>query len=220
MHISEFQCGNYKSLNSPEPIKLEESINIITGQNNAGKTALLEALALNFKGNPHRSEKTLPTLWRQPNPVSWAQFSLTMAPKEALELMRAPAISNWYVAVPDHTTQMHHATGGREQRILDTIFAQKTLSFRLRWESNINGSAQWALHAFPSTGLYSSAAARGNLYSFIIMRVHPDGTYAAAGQTHADWTNDLGVPIANLFRNRIYKFSAERFNMGTCPYGN
>jgi AAA15 family ATPase/GTPase len=61
MHISRFSVKNYKSFNQASELEFTTGINIITGQNNAGKTALLEALSSKFLHIPHKSTKTLPT---------------------------------------------------------------------------------------------------------------------------------------------------------------
>jgi len=58
MHISHFQLFNYKSFRDSGALEFKPGINIIVGANNAGKTALLEALSLDFENNPHRSLKT------------------------------------------------------------------------------------------------------------------------------------------------------------------
>jgi len=63
MYISRFQLLNYKSFQDSGVLEFQPGINIIVGANNSGKTALLEALTLNFKTSPHRSIETLP----QPN---------------------------------------------------------------------------------------------------------------------------------------------------------
>jgi predicted ATP-binding protein involved in virulence len=63
MYISRFQLLNYKSFPDSGVLEFQPGINIIVGANNSGKTALLEALTLNFKTSPHRSIETLP----QPN---------------------------------------------------------------------------------------------------------------------------------------------------------
>ncbi|MHC5727501.1 MAG: AAA family ATPase, partial [Nostoc sp.] len=61
MFISNFQVFNYKSYLDSGLIQFTPGINIIVGQNNSGKTSLLEALTLNFDNKPHLSLKTLPT---------------------------------------------------------------------------------------------------------------------------------------------------------------
>jgi len=48
MYISKFQVLNYKSYRDSTEIELKRGFNILTGQNSAGKTALLEALSLDF----------------------------------------------------------------------------------------------------------------------------------------------------------------------------
>ena len=58
MYISRFQLLNYKSFRDSGVLEFQPGINIIVGANNAGKTALLEALSLSFKDIPHRSLKT------------------------------------------------------------------------------------------------------------------------------------------------------------------
>lgn len=62
MFISKFRIGNYKSFYSTDDIEISTGINVITGQNNSGKTALLEMLSLKFSNNPHVSTKTRPYL--------------------------------------------------------------------------------------------------------------------------------------------------------------
>src|SRR5919199_5827157 len=61
MYLSKFQLFNYKSFFDSGLLEFSPGINIIVGQNNSGKTALLEALTLNFDNAPHRSIKTLET---------------------------------------------------------------------------------------------------------------------------------------------------------------
>lgn len=67
MYISKFQVVNYKSYLDSGTIELKQGFNVITGQNNSGKTVLLEALQ---QGNavPHRTIETVPYLGAVPNP--------------------------------------------------------------------------------------------------------------------------------------------------------
>lgn len=48
MYISEITLINYKGFSSAKTIKFSEGINIIIGQNNAGKITIIEALRLLF----------------------------------------------------------------------------------------------------------------------------------------------------------------------------
>src|SRR2546427_80281 len=58
MHISSFRVENYKSFRATEEIRTAPGFNVIVGQNNAGKTALMEALSLSGGNKPHRSLKS------------------------------------------------------------------------------------------------------------------------------------------------------------------
>ncbi|MBK7873768.1 MAG: AAA family ATPase [Saprospiraceae bacterium] len=60
MWITKVKINNYKSyLDTPE-VELSKGINIIVGQNNAGKTALLEILSGNGRYNTHLNGQTKP----------------------------------------------------------------------------------------------------------------------------------------------------------------
>jgi len=82
MHLSKFKISNYKSFQDSRLLKFTPGINIIVGQNNAGKTALLEALTLNFDNVPHRSIKTLPTQSSITKEVSKSEITLLLHNQE------------------------------------------------------------------------------------------------------------------------------------------
>jgi recombinational DNA repair ATPase RecF len=90
MYISKFRVENYKSyLSSPE-LSLTPGFNLVTGQNNAGKTALLEAMALQFTAKSHRSVRTVPNPVSQPNPMSFVEVSFTLSREELLDILLVP----------------------------------------------------------------------------------------------------------------------------------
>src|SRR5260370_2999458 len=62
MRISSFQVENYKSFLKSDEINLTSGFNVIVGQNNAGKTALVEALSLRYVNKPHITIQTKPTV--------------------------------------------------------------------------------------------------------------------------------------------------------------
>jgi energy-coupling factor transporter ATP-binding protein EcfA2 len=82
MHISHFQLFNYKSFCDSGALEFQPGINIIVGANNAGKTALLEALSLSFKPSPHRSIETVPKLNSTPKQESVAKVTLIFTKAE------------------------------------------------------------------------------------------------------------------------------------------
>jgi len=58
MYLSKIRIKDYKSFRDSGEIEFKSGINLIVGQNNAGKTTLLEALEIKIKDIPHRSLKT------------------------------------------------------------------------------------------------------------------------------------------------------------------
>src|SRR5229473_1370202 len=101
MYISRVQIGNYKSFLGPPPLEFTQGFNIISGQNNAGKTALLEIAGLNFLGVPHRSIRTIPVRDTIPEQVSWVDAWFTLTPRELKELMLASGSHDYRVVKPD-----------------------------------------------------------------------------------------------------------------------
>ncbi len=59
MYISKIQVKNYFSFRDSGEARFQAGINIITGQNSAGKTALMKALAFELDSEPHKSESTI-----------------------------------------------------------------------------------------------------------------------------------------------------------------
>jgi len=98
MHISHFQLFNYKSFRDSGALEFKPGINIIVGANNAGKTALLEALTLSFETSPHRSIETQAQPNSMPLRESAAQVTLIFTKAEIHRLFdNLPA--NHYVGL-------------------------------------------------------------------------------------------------------------------------
>ncbi len=94
VHIASIQITNYKSYRESSELKLTTGINIITGQNNAGKTALLEALSLNISDKPHRSVATVPRVGMLPTGDSVLRASFRVGQQELTRLIRPGLISS------------------------------------------------------------------------------------------------------------------------------
>src|SRR5258708_1137268 len=86
MYIARAQIGNYKSFRETQPLEFFPGFNIVSGQNNAGKTSLMEILGLNVPGNPHRSIGTLPARDTVPDQISWANISFVLSGSELRDI--------------------------------------------------------------------------------------------------------------------------------------
>src|SRR5258708_38197304 len=60
MKMNEFRITNFRGILDSGPVSLGKDITFVVGPNNVGKTAIMEALSLQFSDEPHRSIQTLP----------------------------------------------------------------------------------------------------------------------------------------------------------------
>jgi AAA ATPase domain len=116
MYISRFQLLNYKSFRDSGVLELQPGINIIVGANNAGKTALLEALSLSFETGPHRSIETVPQPNSTPKRESVAKVTLTFT-KAEIHCLFDNLPANHYVGLSnDRGSYFISKVDGRSQR--------------------------------------------------------------------------------------------------------
>ena len=88
MKIRMFGAGNYKSFFQLGQFELTSGFNIVTGQNAAGKTALLELMGLQFPPRPHRSMKTVPNKGDVTDGISVAYVQLELTNPEMKRMLR------------------------------------------------------------------------------------------------------------------------------------
>ena len=199
MYFTEFQVHNYKSFMDSGVITLKPGFNIITGQNNAGKTALLEALGLGFSSRPHRSAAAAPAN-KPAQAHSWARlrFRVTRAELEDFLSNREA----FFIPRAEES-----ALGA--DALLRLVLDQLHLEIEARWDG------QKALPArVPSFGVYRAGkgffrAERNGGATPVVTPVD--------GELPPD--SELGLALAPLFASRIYSFRAERLNVGRSRFG-
>ena len=224
MYISRFQLGNYKSFFEPAPLQFAQGFNIVAGQNHSGKTALLEALGLSFAGNPHRSLKTLPAKDTIPDQVSWADVSFTVIRKELVEFLLAnsgsfqiarPAIGSSYansIGYAEHSEQS-------AERLLSALFSEESLTFKLRAESRPGQGFGWRALAIPTYDSYL-AERQGPAWNYIVCTIDRSGRPRITGAVANSHPTDIGLHLVGVFRKHVYRFAAERMNVGRGAHGN
>ncbi len=70
MRLISLAIENYKSYFRSDRIAFSSDSTVVTGRNNTGKSALLEAMSLAFTSNPHRSLRTKPNAAAMVSPSS------------------------------------------------------------------------------------------------------------------------------------------------------
>lgn len=87
MYIEQIAISNYKSFYDSGVMEFTAGFNVIVGANNAGKTALVEALSLQFTNKPHKSLNTIPHPGATTKPTSSALVTFHLEPGETEQLL-------------------------------------------------------------------------------------------------------------------------------------
>lgn len=88
MYISSFRLRDYKSYLDSNELSLLPGINLVVGQNDVGKSALLEGLGLRFSNKPHRSPDRSLTANKQKDLKSNVEISFTISNDELMDILR------------------------------------------------------------------------------------------------------------------------------------
>jgi predicted ATPase len=244
MFLKKFKLFNYKSYIDSESIEFTPGINIIIGQNNSGKTALLEALTLKLSSNPHRSTKTIPTLFSKINEKSSAEITLSIEKHElrrVLEQIPPPLCwpepgSDWWSGEPEDAKSLIESF----QKWLDE---PTPIEFSLILSSDPQAEEkQGKITPSLTFNFYSYSDLpkpdEDGYYSYIKISQGKDGNisadliheYEEIPEWGGDWKvvdydtfqgsykQTIAYKVFDLFRNRIYRFYAERLNMTSCSY--
>ena len=121
MHISKFRILNYKSFLNSGDVTLYPGVNVIVGQNNVGKTALVEGISLNFENIPHRSIATQKYYNAPIFGESEAIITFQLEKDEIIDLMKY-RMTNFYI--PDTGREPKDALNLYMQSLSDVNFIE------------------------------------------------------------------------------------------------
>jgi hypothetical protein len=175
-------------------MEFEPGFNVLVGQNNAGKTAILESFRFGEAGNrPHKSIN---------NPLGGAlvphsTFSVDLI-VEGSDIQNA-FLKNGSVAyfpVPNNDGPTEY---------VEHIFSQPELTFQLK----AIGTGGLAPRKWPSHSLFSSTPIQR------AANVSPSPDHRSlVFHGHSDNNDSLPAFISSVYPHRIYVFKAERLNVG------
>ncbi|WP_337967148.1 AAA family ATPase [uncultured Flavobacterium sp.] len=205
MYITKFNLQNYKSFYSTNDVELNAGINIITGQNNAGKTALLQALSLDFRGNPHKSSKTIQTIQSTFSQKSTLNIELSVSKKE---------IKIFFLN--------HNIPGG--QFFMNQLKNGDINLFDLNndrfFDSYFDNDINKILCVIENGQLKSSAFhLESTVKSNFSNAFHHDISKQIKFTLETSSQNDFSIHIVNKLIARFYCFKAERLNIGKSNFG-
>jgi hypothetical protein len=221
MYIRRFRLVNYKSYSDSGEIEFEPGFNVITGQNNAGKTALLEALTLQFSGIPHRTIRTIPYPGAPPPEPSIAYSWMGIDKQELLRVIGDN--QGKFIRIPHQDFMLEGVPFSRRpdgaQKFLEWILGHQEYDASTILQRNSAGGTSWQLNQ-PLCPYPLLPYPMGGSPTFIQFRVDSQGNFSQLGNVAGNQFDDVSVFLAQRLAPQIYRFMAERYQVGECAFGH
>jgi predicted ATPase len=225
MYLSNFQLVNYKSFRDSGVLEFKPGINIIVGTNNSGKTALLEALSLSFENHIHKTLTTFPSPSDTiANFRSCCQLSLSVK-KESLRffidnLLSSNVSNKILFTVPD---EYKNEQGFLSQSLYNFFNSEKNQDIEI--QIRVRGSGDVIpfdnipnyFSSYYNTKIENFLQYDGNQYNkqyYGFFNIN-EKTNVKAGS----FAETIQYEFFQKYRKIIYKFDAERLNLGTSRGG-
>lgn len=202
MQVTSIRIVNYKSFLSSETLEFTSGFNVIVGQNNVGKTALLEAISLAIKDKPHRSIETQPSISAVYNQTSRITVEFRLSGSEYMEILARAGTFLFNVGINESIEGCWNRFSqnlGKDKRILCEYETNHFTDIKLQGDAD--GS--------------SVGNALRIIYDAKTCKFKNEG---AIGQPGGANQCDSYF-IANELRRRLYIFRAERLNVSQCSTG-
>ncbi len=198
MRIKRLKIHNYKSFRESDWITFGSGFNIIVGQNNSGKTALLETLRLrNCPSVPYLGLSIPKNI--APNPNSHLDIDLSVSGSDIKEMLSHFGSS---ILIPVQSKERNEI-----KDFINGLFSNENINLKL---SVISGK-NYTSRLYPSHGLFKgSDRTLATNVSFAPDRRNID-TQGMTGSRN----DELPKLLDNRLNNYLYVFSAERHNIGT-----
>jgi ABC-type cobalamin/Fe3+-siderophores transport system ATPase subunit len=198
MYLNQFRVKNYKSFADTEPIYLRQGFNLLVGQNDAGKTALLEALAFFPQGHkPHRTQKVPKGRPLPPKSELWVD--VVMGGEEFRELLLSSA-NIFSFLLPNGIANDKQAL-----KYLNSLFSREVHAYLQLTDDWIPRFTNALKASVDTTKILCATATVVEHQDFRISRIKE--------QT----TDDLAGLIGSWLRRATYVFRAERLSLGESP---
>ena len=223
MYFSRFRLRNYKSYYDSGWIDLAPGFNVVTGKNNAGKTALLEGVGLALTANPHRSLISKGSVTTPLDPASRVDVTVNLSSEELWNLLTYKGEKfDLAVSYPHRESAAAREIGtesldGKASHVfVEWLFSQDVYELNLKFERIDPNKGKWDtpephLSCF---GVPIEPAVRMNL------TIEPFQKRFAVGENITGQAkHDFGVAIADLIEARVYTFKAERYGFNECSRG-
>ena len=190
MFIASVRLTSFKCFRDTPEIHFWRGINLITGRNNAGKSALLEALNLKYSNAPHVPVSPATTI----QPSSF-EYTVELSGEELRQIIRSIGRANIRIPAPNEALGNNPAA---------YLLGRQTLQGRYRVDQN---------EAIVAEYQRPFGAYQGGAGFFVWLN---DGTDGVATQAPHVGATDLLQHVFQIYRARVYRCVAERLNVGQC----
>jgi AAA domain, putative AbiEii toxin, Type IV TA system len=198
MIIRSMRILNYKCFDDYHKIVFGERLNLIVGQNNAGKTAVFDCLDFQrFTSKPHRGLSVDP--FSTPNPISTLEMQLRISGNELYRMLMDAGDNGLVINLKAGDPSVAKMV---LERLFETDYIDYDLNFSTRY--GWIGGSQDEQSTFQSAG-------NGPNFRFI---ASPDRSSWQVDQINGAST--FAVSFGQLFSRSAYVFKAERLNVGQC----
>jgi hypothetical protein len=224
MTIREFGVENYKCFAELTSLRLTPGFNLITGRNNAGKTALMEALSQRFTAKPHRSLQKLPDIATPAHPTSTIKVTFSLEKKELLSMLNRPG-TTWNIPLPMFGSDMAKQIGlGTVRSYQDALCVEQWLTSQDETQYKTirtvptEAPSKWSPDGVRSFATYNPVKAGAGL-QYLQRQVDPLGRVSHGLSIGPD-DQEIGSVLAFRLADNIYKSDAERFGLSIGPLTN
>ncbi|WP_375473159.1 AAA family ATPase [uncultured Nostoc sp.] len=245
MFIKKLQVFNYKSYLDSGLMEFSPGVNIIVGRNNAGKTSLLEVLKLDFENHPHRSLKTLPNKLSSLQEESKIQITLHIEKEELRNLIKISIIGIPRAATEKYyffADKYEYEPNDYHDQYMSAI--DESVRYAVRQFKDFLENTDFILTSlFLQPNLKMENKSLIKLLNFesykqafkkVFYKIKYDDSDQIVIEETTSYSDEDGIvqePFVNYsgkiqesigyklfdkFQNRIYRFQAERLNIGIC----
>ena len=219
MRITKVNLNNYVCFYDEyaEDVELGPGINFIIGKNNSGKTALLDVLSHEGKGEPHRSEVTTNHLYPGLSPQQTQyEIAYQFDRYELLRILFADKDYFFYPQAPRDRRNAHLQPWGMPSGFLtDTVD-----NMRYQYKSNVarlvrlgNSIPVFSVSGEHDLNCYRAIAAGGSRGdSFNVSWTMPDRVTHMVNTQETSWAE-----VARRIPQYVYRFLAERRISAVAP---
>jgi AAA ATPase domain len=201
MIFKSVQVLNYKSFRDSGKIPLAEGFNVIVGKNDAGKSALVEALSLKAQSKPHKSLLSLPEFdSRMPSGESITRVGINITHKNLQDILAGVPLTYFEFNLFQDLNSVFAK--------FQDLIAQPSEKFIFDWvNSNFSQGGFENIFEIQQQNQRQIISITNSEYPHkftpVLEGSNPNGSV-------------LGQLVGQALSARIYTFRAERLNVGEC----